>query len=123
MQRFRLADADARRPSVVFTGLFAEMVKRAGRGLRRALGDGVYLIGFTSLRAERGQRRMGSLSIGIAWAAVMSLTLAALTAGVDRMVGIGIVNDVHLGAANLGREARPVARCARSSRRPVELIR
>ncbi len=38
-QRSTLADANARRPSTVCTELFAEMVARAQRGLRRAVGD------------------------------------------------------------------------------------
>ena len=50
VQRSTLADANAQRPSAVFTELFAEMVKRAGRGLRRAVGESVYLIDATSLR-------------------------------------------------------------------------
>ena len=49
-QRSTLADANARRSSAVFSGLFAAMVKRAHRGLRRKLGEAVYLIDATSLR-------------------------------------------------------------------------
>lgn len=49
-QRSTLADANARRPSAVFGGLFAELVGRARRGLRRAVGEAVYLIDSTGLR-------------------------------------------------------------------------
>jgi len=49
VQRSTLADANARRPAEVFSGLFAEMVARAGRGLRRKMADATYLIDATSL--------------------------------------------------------------------------
>ena len=48
--RSTLADANRLRPSAVFAGLFAEMVARAGRGLRRAVGEATYLIDATSIR-------------------------------------------------------------------------
>ena len=48
--RSTLADANARRPSAVFSDLFAAMVAQARRGLRRAVGDAVYLIDSTGLR-------------------------------------------------------------------------
>jgi hypothetical protein len=50
VQRSTLADANALRSSVVFSDLFAAMVARARRGLRRAVGDAVYLIDSTGLR-------------------------------------------------------------------------
>ena len=49
-QRSTLADANACRPSEVFAELFAEMVARAQRGLRRKIGEATYLIDSTSLR-------------------------------------------------------------------------
>jgi hypothetical protein len=49
VQRSTLADANARRPSAVFAELFAAMVGRAHRGLRRSLGESVYLIDATGL--------------------------------------------------------------------------
>ena len=48
-KRSTLSDANALRPSEVFSGLFAEMVARARRGLRHKLGDATYLIDATSL--------------------------------------------------------------------------
>ncbi len=48
--RSTLADANRQRPSAVFAGLFAEMVARAGRGLRRAVGEATYLIDATGIR-------------------------------------------------------------------------
>jgi len=49
-RRATLADANAGRPAAVFAELFAQMVARAGRGTRRALGEAVYLIDATTLR-------------------------------------------------------------------------
>ena len=50
VQRSTLSDANRLRPADVFTDLFAEMVRRMHRGLRRALADSVYLIDSTHLR-------------------------------------------------------------------------
>jgi hypothetical protein len=49
VKRSTLADANARRPAAVFSGLFAEMVGRVQRGLRRKVADATYLIDATSL--------------------------------------------------------------------------
>lgn len=48
--RSTLADANAKRSSAVFAGLFAALVARAGRGLRRAVGEATYLIDATGVR-------------------------------------------------------------------------
>ena len=47
--RSTLADANALRPSAVFSELFAAMVGQARRGLRRAVGEATYLIDATTL--------------------------------------------------------------------------
>lgn len=47
--RSTLADANALRPSALFADLFAAMLARAQRGLRRKIADAVYLIDATSL--------------------------------------------------------------------------
>jgi len=70
VQRSTLADANAQRPSAVFTELFAEMVKRAGRGLRRTLGDSVYLIDATSLRLSEASAAWARFSTGVCGAKV-----------------------------------------------------
>ena len=49
VHRSTLSDANARRPAEVFSGLFAGMVGRAQRGLRRKFGEATYLIDATSL--------------------------------------------------------------------------
>jgi hypothetical protein len=48
--RSTLSDANAQRPSAVFAELFSAMVAQAQRGLRRAVGDAVYLIDSTGVR-------------------------------------------------------------------------
>lgn len=48
--RSTLADANALRASAVFSTLFSGMVGQAQRGLRRAIGDAVYLVDSTGLR-------------------------------------------------------------------------
>jgi hypothetical protein len=50
VSRSTLADANALRPSAVFGDLFAAMVERAQRGLRRAIGEATYLIDSTGVR-------------------------------------------------------------------------
>ena len=50
VSRSTLADANARRPNAVFSELFAAMVAQAQRGVRRAIGEAVYLIDSTGLR-------------------------------------------------------------------------
>lgn len=50
VSRSTLADANARRPSALFGDLFATMIGQARRGLRRAVGEAVYLIDSTGVR-------------------------------------------------------------------------
>jgi hypothetical protein len=70
VQRSTLADANARRPSGVFADLFAEMVKRGHRGLRRALGESVYLIDSTGLRLSEASAAWARFSTGVCGAKV-----------------------------------------------------
>jgi IS4 transposase len=51
-RRSTLADANARRPSAVFSDLLALLMARAHRGLRRALAETTYLIDSTGLRLD-----------------------------------------------------------------------
>jgi IS4 transposase len=59
VSRSTLADANALRPSAVFSDLFAVMVAQAQRGLRRAIGEATYLIDSTGIRLS---------GLGSAWA-------------------------------------------------------
>jgi hypothetical protein len=51
-RRSTLADANAHRPSAVFSEMFGVMLKQVGRGLRRKLADVTYLIDSTGLRLD-----------------------------------------------------------------------
>ena len=62
VQRSTLADANARRPAEVFTELFALMVSRASRHLRRRLDATVYLIDSTGLRLDRRSEQWARFS-------------------------------------------------------------
>ena len=70
VQRSTLADANLRRPSAVFAELFGEMVKRAHRGLRRTLGESVYLIDSTGLRLSEASAAWARFSTGVCGAKV-----------------------------------------------------
>ena len=64
-QRSTLAEANAYRPSAVFTDLFAEMVGYVHRGLRRAVGESVYLIDSTSLALSSRSANWARFSAGV----------------------------------------------------------
>jgi Transposase DDE domain/Domain of unknown function (DUF4372) len=49
VQRSTLSDANRLRPAALFAELFATMAKRMHRGLRKAVGDSIYLIDSTHL--------------------------------------------------------------------------
>jgi hypothetical protein len=65
--RSTLADANMKRPAAVFTELFALLVARAGRGLRREVGGAVRLIDATSLplnKLSEGWSRLSTKACG-----------------------------------------------------------
>jgi len=64
-QRSTLADANAQRPSAVFAELFGVMMRRAHRGLRRALGESVHLIDSTGLRLNALSADWARYSAGV----------------------------------------------------------
>lgn len=94
VQRSTLADANARRPSAVFAGLFAEMAGRAQRGLRRAIGEAAYLIDSTGLRLSGLSTGWARFSAGVCGAKVHVI----YDPDADRPVYAGItaarVNDI-----------------------------
>lgn len=55
-KRSTLADANAQRPSAVFTELFAVMAARAHRPLRRAMGELTYLLDASEVRLDGRSR-------------------------------------------------------------------
>jgi len=68
VQRSTLADANAKRPSAVFSELFAALVGQAQRGLRRKLGDATYLIDASPLALS---------GVGSQWAHFSSMACGA----------------------------------------------
>jgi len=68
VKRSTLADANAKRSSEPFAGLFAALVKRAHRGLRKAIGDSVHLIDSTGLKLS---------GLGSEWARFSKKTVSA----------------------------------------------
>lgn len=63
--RSTLSDANNRRSSEVFSGLFAELVKQAHRGLRRKMGESVYLIDSTGVRLSALSGEWAYFSSGV----------------------------------------------------------
>ncbi len=94
VSRSTLADANARRPNAVFGELFAAMVAQAQRGLRRAVGEAVYLIDSSGLRLS---------GFGSEWARFSAQACGAKVhviydAGADRPIYAAVtaarVNDI-----------------------------
>jgi hypothetical protein len=69
VRRSTLSDANAQRPSEVFSELFARMVKQAHRGLRRKVADTTYLIDSTTVRLN-GLSKWARFSAGVCGAKV-----------------------------------------------------
>jgi hypothetical protein len=64
-RRTTLADANAARPSAVFSQLLALMIARAHRGLRRRLAETTYLIDATGLRLDARSLGWARFSAGV----------------------------------------------------------
>lgn len=65
VSRSTLSDANVARPSAVFAGLFAELLAQAGRGLKRKVGEAVYLIDSTGLRLNALSADWAHFSAGV----------------------------------------------------------
>ncbi|MGH6813893.1 MAG: IS4 family transposase [Methylocella sp.] len=65
VRRSTLADANSLRPCEVFAALFADLMARAHRGLRRALADTTYLIDSTGLRLDARSAEWARFSAGV----------------------------------------------------------
>ena len=65
VQRSTLADANTLRSSAVFSELFAAMMQRAHRGLRRVIGESVYLIDSTGLRLNQHSDDWARYSVNV----------------------------------------------------------
>ncbi|MCD0424191.1 IS4 family transposase, partial [Rubrivivax sp. JA1024] len=94
VSRSTLADANAKRPNAVFAGLFADLVQRAGRGLRRKLGEAVYLMDSTSLRLSELSADWARFSNGVCGAKLHVVYDADGEHPVDAVVTPARVNDI-----------------------------
>lgn len=65
VSRSTLADANAKRPHEVFGAFFAHLVRHAGRGLRRTIGEAVHLVDSTGLRLSELSADWARFSDGV----------------------------------------------------------
>ncbi len=94
VSRSTFADANARRPAAVFSGLFAEMAGRAQRGLRRKLGDATYLIDSTGLRLSGAGSEWARFSAKVCGAKVHVIYDADADQPVYSAMTAARVNDI-----------------------------
>ena len=92
--RSTLSDANATRPSAVFAELFATMVGRAQRGLRRKVGEAVYLIDSTGVRLSGVGSGWAHFSAKACGAKVHVIYDAAAERPVYAAVTAAKVNDI-----------------------------
>lgn len=92
--RSTLSDANAHRPSAIFSGLFAAMVSKAGRGLRRKLGEATYLIDSTSIRLTGMGTEWARFSAGVCGAKAHVIYDADAETPIYAAVSTARVNDI-----------------------------
>ena len=78
----------------MFAELFAELVKRAHRGLRRALGESVYLIDSTGLRLSEASAAWARFSSGVCGAKVHVIYDPDADHPIYAVVSAAKVNDI-----------------------------
>ena len=93
-QRSTLADANAQRPGAVFSELFGEIVGRAQRGLRRAVGEAVYLIDSTGVRLSGMGADWARFSAGVCGAKVHVIYDADAERPIYAAITAARVNDI-----------------------------
>jgi len=93
-RRSTLSDANALRPAEVFTELFAEMVSRAGRGLRRKVSEATYLIDSSGLRLSAISAGWARFSAGVCGAKLHVIYDAEAERPVYAAVTGANVNDI-----------------------------
>ena len=94
VMRSSLADANAKRPHDVFAGLFAEMVNRAHRGLRRKIGESLYLIDSTGIRLSGLSADWARFSAGICGAKAHVIYDAEAERPIYAAITAARVNDI-----------------------------
>lgn len=94
VSRSTLADANAQRPSAVFSGLFSEMLKLLGRGERRSVADAVRLIDSTGVRLAGLAAQWARFSKGVCGAKVHVVFDPDAEAPIYHAVTAARVNDI-----------------------------
>jgi hypothetical protein len=97
--RSTLADANAKRPSAVFSDLFAHMVRQAHRGLRRAIAETTYLIDSTHIRLSALCADWGRFSAGVYGSKLHVVYDPDADRPVYAVVSAARVNDVTIAQA------------------------
>lgn len=92
--RSSLADANAKRPHEVFAGLFAEMARRAHRGLRRKIGESLYLIDSTGIRLSALSADWARFSAGVCGAKAHVIYDAHAERPIYAAITAARVNDI-----------------------------
>ena len=94
VRRSTLADANAQRPVAVFAELLAIMMRQAHRGLRRKIGETVYLIDATSVRLNERSASWARFSAGVCGAKVHVIYDADADRPIYAAVSTANVNDI-----------------------------
>ncbi len=94
--RSTLSDANAKRPSAVFTELLASMMKQAHRGLRRKLAETTYLIDSTSVKLNQRSANWARFSTGVCGAKTHVIYDADADRPIYAAVSAANVNDISI---------------------------
>jgi hypothetical protein len=94
VRRSTLSDANGRRPAEVFSDLLALMMQAAHRGLRRKLGEAVYLIDATSLALGERSAGWARFSAGVCGAKVHVIYDAGADCPIYAAVSAAKLNDI-----------------------------
>jgi Transposase DDE domain/Domain of unknown function (DUF4372) len=97
--RSTLADANALRPSAVFSELFAAMMKQAHRGLRRSLAETTYLIDSTGLRLDSRSAEWARFSATVCGAKLHVIYDADADRPIYAAVSAAKINDITVAKA------------------------
>jgi hypothetical protein len=96
VSRSTLADANAKRPAAVFSELFASMVGRMQRGVRRAIGDATYLIDSTGVRLSGAGSEWARFSADACGAKLHVIYDADAERPIYAAVSAANVNDINV---------------------------
>ena len=96
VRRSTLSDANAKRPSAVFTGLLEAMMKQAHRGLRRKLAETTYLIDSTCVRLNQYSADWARFSTGVCGAKAHVIYDADADRPIYAAVSAANVNDITI---------------------------